>query len=288
MSYSVFKKLRPSHVLLFTAHQFRECLCEYCVNIQLKVKSINSHLSGYTHLRIQDQYHASRLTLCPKEPGEEYKSACLTRSCTAYRTRLLQDHLKPALDDTDVKCAPATWQWENVPINASATRMMQVMKESTFEGLVEALQEALWPFSAHLFNAKWQWQQYNSVSKEVPDEAVVFCMDFVENFTCRPQDAPQGCHWTNTQVTIHPVVASYSCKECPQDEPAKVVTDSIVFVSGDLKHDYHAVQHFIGKSLLVFLVVLQISLLRLIKYILSYLILVYPTYIHVSKLSVSY
>ena len=44
VSFSVFKKLRPSHVLLFTAHKFRECLCEYCVNIQLKVKSINSHL----------------------------------------------------------------------------------------------------------------------------------------------------------------------------------------------------------------------------------------------------
>ena len=248
VSFSVFKKLRPSHVLLFTAHKFRECLCEYCVNIQLKVKSINSHLSSYTHLRIQDQYHASRITLCPRQPGEEYKSSCLKRSCTACGTRLLQEHLQPALHDTELKCAKATWsQWENVPINSTATRMMQVTKESTFEGMVEALQEALSTFSSHLFNAKWQWQQYNSVSKEVPDEAVVFCMDFAENFTCRPQDAPQGCHWTNTQVTIHPVVASYSCKECPRDE-AKVVTDSIVFISSDLKHDYHAVQHFIGKS----------------------------------------
>ena len=101
--------------------------------------------------------------------------------------------------------------------------------------------------STHLFNVKWQWHQYNSVSKDVPDEAVVFCMDFVDNFKCRPQDAPQGCHWTNTQVTIQPVVATYSGKECPHDE-AKVVTDSIVFISSDLKHDYHAVQHFIGTT----------------------------------------
>lgn len=77
-------------------------------------------------------------------------------------------------------------------------------------------------------------------------------MDFGENYTCRPQDAPQGCHWTNTQRTIHSIVASYTCNECEVKEgrarPTMTVTASIIIISSDLQHDNHAVQHFIGKT----------------------------------------
>ena len=72
-------------------------------------------------------------------------------------------------------------------------------------------------------------------------------MDFAENFTCRPQDAPQGCHWNNTQCTIHPIVATYKCTE--YEVPGSVVTDSIALISSDLQHDHYAVQHFTGKDL---------------------------------------
>ena len=42
-----------------------------------------------------------------------------------------------------------------------AVKTLRVLrKESTFEGLVEALKSNLAPFSRHLFHAKWQYQQY--------------------------------------------------------------------------------------------------------------------------------
>lgn len=69
------------------------------------------------------------------------------------------------------------------------------------------------------------------------------------NYTSRPQGAPQGCHWNNSQTTIHPVVASY---ECPVSGCNEVVTDSVIYVSDDLTHDYHAVQHFISKTVELF------------------------------------
>ena len=78
------------------------------------------------------------------------------------------------------------------------TRLMKIKHESTSEGLVETLAEDLTPFSAHLFNAKRQSAQYKSVTSKCPGNTVAFCEDFAENYTCRPQDAPQGCHWNNT------------------------------------------------------------------------------------------
>ena len=125
---------------------------------------------------------------------------------------------------------------------------MKVRHESTFEGLVEALAEDLGPFSIHLFNAKWQSAQYKSVTSKCPANTVIFCEDFAENYTCRPQDAPQGCHWNNTQCIIHPVVANYNCSipNC-----SEVITDSIIFISDDLTHDHHAVHHFVSSSVLL-------------------------------------
>lgn len=248
VSFSTFKKLRPRQVLPFTSHKFRECLCEYYVNMELKVKALNSHLSQFSHLQLQDHYRANQLTMCSKQNGELQK-ACIDGECTDCGPRLVTEHLQPALED--LRCTPATWgKWENAAMPNGSSRMMKVRKESSFEGLVEALQNGLAPFSCHLFNAKWQYIQYKDVTTSLLPGTVVLCMDFAENYTSRPQDTPQGCHWNNSQTTIHPVVASYAC---PVAGCTEVVTDSVIYVSDDLTHDYHAVQHFICKTVELFL-----------------------------------
>ena len=94
------------------------------------------------------------------------------------------------------------------------------------------LSDDLDPFSLHLFNAKWQYCQYKSVSSKIPIKTVIFCEEFAENYTCRPQDAPQACHWNNSQCTIHPIVATYNCP---------VENCSVIFISDDLTHDHHFV-----------------------------------------------
>lgn len=43
------------------------------------------------------------------------------------------------------------------------------------------------------------------------------------------------------QVTVHPVVCRYRCPACQSEMP---VVESLVFISPDKKHDYHAVHHF--------------------------------------------
>ena len=153
---------------------------------------------------------------------------------------------------TSNECKPVTWfHWENVKAG-SLTRLARVEKQSTSEGLVEALQKDLQTFSYHLFSARWQWEQYKNISTDVHENTIVFCMDFGENYTCCPQDASQGCHWTNTKCTTHPIVASYTCNKCEVEEgrarPTMTVTASVIIISSDLQHDKHAVQHFIGKT----------------------------------------
>ncbi|XP_041351558.1 uncharacterized protein LOC121370414 [Gigantopelta aegis] len=244
LSFSTFKKLKPKRVLPFTSHKFNECLCEYCANMDLKIHAINGQQC--TRIKIQDRYEASRLTLCPKLPGTDYKKSCIDWQCNDCGASLFSNHMQPAFEGDARLCRVVWWQWGMVPNPARPTssKMMKVKRETTFEELIEATSDALGPFSLHLFNAKWQWQQYNVISGNVPPRTVVCCMDFAENYTVRPQDTPQGHHWTNTQCTIHPVVASYQCLSCD----GGVVTDSIVFITSDQTHDYHAVQHFLAKS----------------------------------------
>lgn len=73
---------RPKHILPYTQHKFRECLCQYCINVDLGLKALNTYgsLKGQTNLNITDKYCASNLTLCPKEDNKN-KKTCLDRNC---------------------------------------------------------------------------------------------------------------------------------------------------------------------------------------------------------------
>ena len=69
-------------------------------------------------------------------------------------------------------------------------------------------------------------------------------MDFAENYACQYQDEVQSAHWNHNQVTIHPISSYYACSSCDG-----VVNESLVFISNDLTHDYHAVQNFVSTTM---------------------------------------
>lgn len=91
--------------------------------------------------------------------------------------------------------------------------MTKVKKQSVYEGMVEEFISKMKTFSLHLFNAKWQYDMYKQLIRDIPVNTAVFCMDYAENFTCKAQDAPQGFHWSNINCIIHPIVANYICNE---------------------------------------------------------------------------
>jgi len=244
ISYSKFVSLRPSNILPMTKQKHYQCLCEYCVNIDFKVKALGRLCSSK---RLEspavDRYEASRITLCPKGDGN-YKKECLDRNCQFCGVELFDEKTRGLITYTD---SPITWKrWEMVTQPITQKKFMTlVCKNGTVGELLAELKGCLVPFAKHLFNAKWQSEQFEELKKNMPEKWVMFCMDFGENYSCHHQDEAQGAHWHHEQVTLHPVVAYY---RCPSEGCDKTVHESLVFISDDHKHDYHAVQHFVVKS----------------------------------------
>ncbi|XP_003723310.2 uncharacterized protein LOC100891453 [Strongylocentrotus purpuratus] len=242
IGFSTFKRLRPIHIVPRTENKYRECLCEYCVNIELKLQAVDRALtsSGKPELKIGSKYKLSDMTLCARQHNGHHSKTCIDRHCGECGVNRVKDHL-----ECIVRVENIHWyRWQQGEVGG-LIRTTKVEKSGTGSDLLKEMCKELDPFSYHLFNARWQYEQYKSITAVIPPNTVVMCMDFGENYTCKAQDAPQGYHWNNTQCTIHPAVASYNC---PDPNCTKIVSDSIIFISNDLKHDQHAVQHFTKKA----------------------------------------
>lgn len=59
-------------------------------------------------------------------------------------------------------------------------------------------------------------------------------LEFTENCVCQIQKEIHSAHWHHQQQATY-----YSCQDCQE-----VVTESLVFLSEDKKHDHYAVAHF--------------------------------------------
>ena len=244
MGITKFKKLRPNYILTMGNNKLAQCLCERCTNIEFKLQAIMRYMAGHklSKCAFKDKYSISRVTLCPKADGEEYKTKCLDRECQQCGVHKVKASLVEIVQRINEEISWYRWETKEFPYKGSTIkRMVKEMKTATIKSMLNELENEMAPFSRHLFNASWQWRQYDIISKDVPPNWVVFCMDYGENYSCKFQDEAQGAHWSNVQATIHPVVASYRCTE---EGCTSMVTDSIMCISNDIKHCNHGVQHF--------------------------------------------
>ena len=243
LSFSKFKALKPKTCKPMTLHKHEACLCEYCTNITFKLQSLRFSCGNKSIP--MDKYQLSERTLCPTQGGH-YASQCLDRKCGDCGPGKFIE----GLDIEDQKNTKISWwRWENDTVlfgGVEKTQLMKKRKEGTLDDLFSELQAELQPFSRHLFNAAWQWRQYQHLEKNLPQGAVLFCCDFGENVKIINQDEAQGAHWSNILVTIHPVVATY---KCPEDTCTETVTDTIMFLTDDNKHCADAVHHFTSKAI---------------------------------------
>lgn len=116
-----------------------------------------------------------------------------------------------------------------------------VVKAGTLQDLLDELKGEVKVHALHVFNWHWQAKQYSSIKQNLPDKWVVSVWDFAENYSCFFQDEIQLAYWVRNQVTIHPVVNFYKCQNRGCDSQ---VMESIVFISDDNVHDYHAVNSY--------------------------------------------
>ncbi|XP_033098535.1 uncharacterized protein LOC117102392 [Anneissia japonica] len=236
-----FYELRPSHIKTVGTMKYRGCLCEYCTNIDLKVTAINNIAHRWNMPSpLQGVYDVARLSMCLKE-GQYHKPACIARECVDCGTSQLKCHLKPIKISQGEK--PIKWRkWEKKSIQTSGTtesRQVIITKEGTINECIEELVEASEQISTHLFNASWQNQQFSQLTKNLPTGWVVMVLDLAENYTCKYQDEIQSAHWYHTNATVHPILAYYACPLC-----GETMEESIVFISLDKSHDFHAVNKF--------------------------------------------
>lgn len=243
VSFSKFVSLRPKQVHTMSRNTFNNCLCEYCTNIELKVKAINLIIGCKGDLR--NRYNASRKTLCPKEDRSTfYKRECVERNCSSCGRDNMIYNISDLLKK---KCSKLEWsKWENQMLTIQGkkkTRKMLQLKKNSVDVFMIEFRNEINIFSAHLHNAAWQYEQFSMISKDVPDRWVVFCMDFAENYTCLYQDEAQSAHWSHNQVTLFSIVAYYRCPTCKMS-----MTESLVFITEDRHHDSHAVYTFVGKA----------------------------------------
>lgn len=204
-----------------------------------------------TNLHISNIHDLSDKTLCPQEAGFPQK-ACLDRSCPNCGLDTLDDWYTPLVtQDGDVSLDFDRWknveverlimkEGESQKVKSKPLRL--VTSSCTVIDIVSAVRSEMEQLTAHLFRAAWQQRQYSQGKKNMPAKSALLVTDFAENYTCAMQDEVQSYHWTQTQVTVHPVMAYVNASSDVSVDPTH--TEALFFISDDLKHDAAAVEKF--------------------------------------------
>lgn len=109
ISFSHFAKCRPSNVKLMQQCTLRQCLCEYCANVNLKLRAVNGIAARVNNIcRIKHLYHAVDIITCGRIQGA-WQKTCAYRECNICNINKLDDHLRPLLQHQE----RLTWtKWE--------------------------------------------------------------------------------------------------------------------------------------------------------------------------------
>lgn len=110
VSFSHFAKCRPKHVRPRQDWRLRMCLCEYCTNVDLKLRALNCTAARISNTaRIRHGYFAVDLITCGRHEGS-WRKACAYRECAQCQDKTLQHHTQRVFCHE----APVTWlKWEN-------------------------------------------------------------------------------------------------------------------------------------------------------------------------------
>lgn len=240
--FSKFCSLRPRNVRTFANTPLRACICEYCANLELKIKVLKRKIPN-----LGDKYEAVNATLCPMQEGEQFhEKSCIYRECDSCGIRKLERVLQIVANDKSIY---QWYKWDTVvrPLaqgHGNHKKKGLVTVTGSGNDIVTEFNRDLEHMSLHLFTATWQHRQFSEILTRLAADMVVMVLDFGKNYNCFYQDEAQSAHWAADQVTIHPIVTYYLCRSC-----SSVTKEDIVVLSGDLKHDNFAVDAFTNKAI---------------------------------------
>ena len=120
VSFSKFVSLRPKSVKTMNKNHLNGCLCEYCANLEMKVKALKKTVpivegkeSGFV---VNGRYDLLKMTLCARKEGAQFhERECIDRKCSKCGPKKLETQVKSALNRTKLtKSNTIEWsRWEN-------------------------------------------------------------------------------------------------------------------------------------------------------------------------------
>ena len=179
---------------------------------------------------------------CEKGDGAVYHAPdCINGVCTKCQetSTTLKKYYESIPDSQTL-----TWcRWENEETGATGTRKVLETKSGTKDDLIQEFTVDIFSpaqgttFPKHLFTARWQLQQFNLLKDNVPDDSVVQVMDFAKNRDIVYDTEIKSAFFSSQQITLHPFVNYYNSQ-------TGTVHHSVIIISDDKTHGYHAVDHF--------------------------------------------
>ncbi|XP_038055143.1 uncharacterized protein LOC119727354 [Patiria miniata] len=252
VSYSKFTFLRPKNVRLLSKVHHEVCTCVYCMNIKYKLmvvnRVINTTKSTSGVVKIADEYEFVNKLLCPVSDSQRFQNEeCVFGTCDKCGN--LGDTIRKMYEPV-IKEARGTWNWlhwERVEvIEGKPRRVLKTKQGSMGDVLEELINDAERPvqgvsFVKHIVTARWQHRQYSNLKEHLPENWAMMVMDFGQNRKVFYQDEIKAAYYGQMQITMHPVVMYYR-------QNGTLVRDSMIFLSDDIRHDYHAVEHYLNMA----------------------------------------
>ena len=176
--------------------------------------------------------------MCGRKPNGFNALDCVTRSCKDCG----EDKVKQEIEKEPAykPGQQVVWyRWIFIKkTEGTGRKLILTSVTGKMRQLLDLFISDLRDMSEHIFKADWHYKQFTHLQNHLPKGMVLQVLDFAQNFLCLYQDEPQSCHWDHAQVTLHPIVTYYA-GECGHQ-----VTDELMFLTADRKHDSQAVLHF--------------------------------------------
>lgn len=242
-----FLQMKPANVRPQRFAKWNQCLCEYCENVQLKLRALRGVLIA-AKTPIPDEllsiYKLSEATMCNPE---EIK--CIRRQCSNCAKDVCTIPAVNQLRGENIKIRWFQWEFVEQEYKGKCKKKLaKTVKCHSFQRFCEVLNAELVKFPQHLFTANWQHNQYTKLINDMDHTSAAMVVDFAENYVHAAQDEPQSHHWGQESTTIHPAVAT--CKTAE----GSVFRYAIDIISDDRKHDSFASTLFIEEAIKLLLI----------------------------------
>lgn len=201
MSYTLFRQLRPYHVVRPKMSDRDTCLCIDHANIKL----IIDKLYYFKIISTNSLTKLAEMACCSTK-----NKSCMYRQCSKCSTKLTMN-----VSDENIYQPVLYRQWakkredrliKNTMKSVSLT--IKVSITCTLNELIDAFWQKFNNITRHMFDINHQFLQMKYLRKTMTDKETIIHMDFSENYCTKYFSEPQALHFgaSKKQLSLHTIV----------------------------------------------------------------------------------